>query len=153
MRVSRADAEKLGLTPKAGRATSRAAVGPSVLSSLLAGYCSSKGHPDPVPEHPFHPARGWLFDFAWPARKVALEVEGLTGGSGGRHQRKKGYEDDCRKYTEAALLGWVVVRATYPMIRSGEVYGFLDRAFQTKGVNRESPVPVAAVGQPARRRR
>ena len=42
-----------------------------------------------VREHRFDAVRGWRFDFAFPATKWALEVEGGTW-SGGRHTRGKG---------------------------------------------------------------
>lgn len=58
-----------------------------------------------VREYQFHGERGWRLDFAWPERLVALEVEGW-----GRHQQREGYRKDCEKYSEAAILGWRVLR-------------------------------------------
>jgi very-short-patch-repair endonuclease len=58
-----------------------------------------------VREHRFHPVRKFRFDFAWPPARVALECEGL-----GRHQRVRGYRQDCEKYSMAASLGWRVLR-------------------------------------------
>jgi hypothetical protein len=101
---------------------------PSVLASLILMYCRSRGYPEPAPEHEFHPVRKWKFDFAWPEFKIALEVEGVLPGEGGRHQRASGYEGDCSKYSEASLLGWTVLRATPRMVRAGEAWGWLDRA-------------------------
>jgi len=91
-------------------------------------YCRSRGYPEPVAEHPFHPTRGWRFDLAWPARMVALEFEGVTH-AGGRHQRPAGYAEDCRKYTAAAQLGWRLIRVTTTQVRTGEVFPLLDREF------------------------
>jgi hypothetical protein len=62
-----------------------------------------------VEEHRFHPTRKWRFDFAWPIAKVALEVEG-GAFTRGRHVRPSGFIADCEKYSEAALLGWTVLR-------------------------------------------
>lgn len=56
-------------------------------------------------EYRFHPERRWKFDFAWPLFRVALEIEGL-----GRHQKIEGYANDCEKYSEAAILGWRIIR-------------------------------------------
>lgn len=55
--------------------------------------------------------RRWRFDFAWPERLVAVELEGLTHG-GGRHQRISGFVEDCDKYNSATMLGWKVLRFT-----------------------------------------
>ena len=71
-----------------------------------------------VREHRFDAVRGWRFDFAFPATKWALEVEGGTW-SGGRHTRGKGYEEDCSKYAAATLAGWRVLRATSGQVKDG----------------------------------
>jgi hypothetical protein len=80
----------------------------------------------PVQELTFHPARNWRFDFAWPAHKVALEVEGVvyakkgTGGQlTGRHVHASGFREDCVKYGEAFRLGWTVLRVLPEQISSG----------------------------------
>ena len=83
--------------------------------------------PRPAREHCFHVGRRWRFDFAWPARKVALEVEGGTR-SGGRHVRGDGFERDCEKYNAAALAGWVVLRVTSSMVRDGRALTVLEEA-------------------------
>ena len=59
------------------------------------------------------------FDRAWPGIKFAVEVEGLTGGKGGRHQRIEGFKNDLLKYERAMLEGWTVYRCSYEMIMSG----------------------------------
>lgn len=58
-----------------------------------------------VGELEFHPTRGWRFDWAFPAIKLAVEVEGF-----GRHQTYTGYRGDCEKYNAALLHGWRVLR-------------------------------------------
>lgn len=62
-----------------------------------------------VAEYRFHPAREWRFDFAIPARHVAIEVEG-GAFIGGRHIRPEGYLRDMEKYNEAAAAGWLLIR-------------------------------------------
>src|SRR5262245_30655568 len=92
----------------------------SLFGSVLAAYCKQKQFPAPKPEHQFHDSRNWLFDFAWPDQLVALEIEGGTRlAGGGRHNRANGYANDCEKYTEAALLGWKVIRVTWEQVNSG----------------------------------
>lgn len=59
---------------------------------------------DIVREYKFHSERRWRFDFAWPSRKVAVEIDGR-----GRHQTVVGTRNDCEKHNTACLLGWVVL--------------------------------------------
>jgi hypothetical protein len=90
------------------------------------------GLPAPEREYRFDPARRWRFDYAWPAQKVALEREGGTW-AGGRHVRPKGYENDCKKYNRAQILGWLVVRATAGMVASGEAAAAVAEALAVRG--------------------
>jgi very-short-patch-repair endonuclease len=78
-------------------------------------------------EYRFHPRRKFRFDFAWPDRKLALEVE---GGVNGRHQRRAGFEGDCVKYSEAAVLGWRVIRATTAQVIDGQAIDWVLRALK-----------------------
>ncbi len=72
--------------------------------------CKRYGLPHPEREHRFDERRAWQFDFAWPAARIALEVEGGVW-TGGRHTRGAGFLADIEKYNRAVVLGWVVVRA------------------------------------------
>ena len=82
------------------------------------------GLPPPAREFRFCERR-WRFDFAWPSVLVACEVEGLTGGAGGRHQRRQGYKEDLEKYARAWELGWRVLRVDYSMVKSGRAIELL----------------------------
>jgi len=79
-----------------------------------------------VTEHKFHPVRHWRFDYALPQLGIAIEYEGLYSKKS-RHTSIKGFREDCRKYNEAALLGWVVIRVTNDMLKSGEVLEYLQK--------------------------
>lgn len=72
-----------------------------------------------VREHRFAPPRRYRFDFAFVEERLALEVEGLTGGAGGRHQRVTGFMSDCEKYLLAATHGWTVIRVPASWIKKG----------------------------------
>ncbi len=85
--------------------------------------------PKPRTEYRFHDARSWRFDRAWPDRMLAAECEGVTH-EGGRHQRVKGYTEDCHKYTTAALCGWRVMRFTHGMLQDGSAARYLEEAFR-----------------------
>lgn len=65
----------------------------------------------------FHPTRKWRFDLAHEFTRTAVEVDGLTRGGGGRHQRPEGFAEDCRKLNQAQLHGWRVIRVTRPQVR------------------------------------
>lgn len=99
------------------------------------------GLPLPVEEYRFDDSRKWRFDYAWVERGIALEIEGGTRSvpGGGRHQRHKGYQNDCRKYNRATLSGWKVLRFTSEMIASGEALKVLESVF--KGENRGTRAP------------
>lgn len=67
----------------------------------------------PEMQHRFEKSRRWRFDFAWPAARVAVEIEGGTFGPGkSRHTSGEGHRKDCEKYNRAAALGWCVLRYT-----------------------------------------
>lgn len=84
--------------------------------------------PMPTREYQFHPKRRWKFDFAWPDRMFAVEVEGGLY-TNGRHTRGAGYEKDIEKYNEALLLGWRVLRVSPAQIRKGQALTWIIRAF------------------------
>jgi len=92
--------------------------------------------PEPEKHYRFHPARKWEFDRAWPAAKVAAEMEGGLFGKpifcqscgsrvmgqrkdgslypisigGWGHRGMRGVLRDIEKYNAAAILGWIVFR-------------------------------------------
>jgi hypothetical protein len=70
----------------------------------------------PVKEYIFHPTRKWRFDFAVPAYRMAVEIDGGVY-IGGRHTRGRGFENDCEKINEAIINGWMVLRFTSSMMR------------------------------------
>lgn len=79
--------------------------------SLFPAVCRAAGLPEPIAEFRFAPPRKWRFDWAWPLRKCAIEVEG-GAFSGGRHTRGAGFLKDMEKYNAAVLGGWKVLRVT-----------------------------------------
>lgn len=65
-------------------------------------------------EYRFHKSRRWRFDFAWSHLKVACEIDGgQWAPRGGRHNR----DSDRWKMSEAAALGWCVLRFSGTMLR------------------------------------
>jgi very-short-patch-repair endonuclease len=73
--------------------------------------------------------RRWRFDLAWPARKLAVEIDGGLFVFG-RHSRGAGQLADMEKYAEATLRGWRVLRVGAPHIRSGQALEWIERALR-----------------------
>jgi very-short-patch-repair endonuclease len=99
----------------------------SDLEDRLAGQLRMIDGPAYVREHRFHPTRKWRFDFAWPALLLAVEVEGGSW-TGGAHNRGAHFESDAVKYSEAAVLGWRIIRVTTDMVDDGRAVGLICRA-------------------------
>jgi very-short-patch-repair endonuclease len=68
-----------------------------------------------VPEYRFSPDRRWRFDFAHPATRIAIELDGGTW-SGGRHVQGAGFAADAEKHNAAMGAGWRVWHLTGEMI-------------------------------------
>lgn len=104
-------------------------------SELVERLClelRAAGAPEPEYEVRFAPPRRWMFDLAFPALKLAVEVDGGTF-SGGRHTSGVGFEKDCEKLNRATLLDYRVIRVTGPMIRSGEALRVVLEALKVFG--------------------
>ena len=79
--------------------------------------------PPPEREYYFAKPRRWRFDYAWPAQKVALEVNGgRFAFAGGRHAS----EGDYDKLRRAAALGWRVIPCSPQTLRDRPGYVIQD---------------------------
>lgn len=67
----------------------------------------------PIPEYAFARVLGRKFraDYAYPAARLAIEVEGGVW-SGGKHGRGSGILKDIEKGNTYAVLGWRLLRCT-----------------------------------------
>lgn len=75
-----------------------------------------------TPQYKFHPARKWLFDFAIPTIRLAVEVDGGTWRDERQaHSWGKGVTRDYEKQNAAALAGWSVFRFTTDMLSGREI--------------------------------
>lgn len=91
----------------------------SDLEESLLWIMHVRGFPVPEREYRFHDVRKWRLDFAWPARKVAVEVQGGTYRKSA-HSSMYGLQRDYTKYNTAAIMGWTILQFTGKMIESGE---------------------------------
>lgn len=83
------------------------------------------GLPEPVRQLLFDPARRFVFDFAWPSRKLAVEVQGglwVTGGHGGGNRAL----NDYRKHNAAVRLGWRVLYVAADMLDTTEALDMVE---------------------------
>ena len=90
----------------------------SDLEQTLLYLLRVNGLPEPEREYRFAPPRRWRSDFAYPERKLLIEVEGGMWTKS-RHRTGTGYTADCEKYNHATLAGWRVLRFTSSMIEDG----------------------------------
>ena len=77
-------------------------------------------------EHEFC-ERKWRLDFYFPVEKLAVEVEGGTWAMG-RHNRGKGFEEDCVKYARLAIMGNRLIRVTTGQVTSGMALQWIEEA-------------------------
>lgn len=103
----------------------------SDLEEMLAFQIKAAGLPIPEREYRFHPTRRWPLDFAYPERKIGIEVQGGTW-SGGAHGRGSGIERDYEKINAAQILGWTVLQFSTTMIKSGEALETIEKTLNQK---------------------
>ena len=82
-------------------------------------------------EYRFHSTRRWRLDFLIPgadrSSSLAIEVDGGIYKQG-RHTRGKGFESDCEKLNECAILGFKVLRFSTGQVKRGEAIALIKRA-------------------------
>ena len=72
---------------------------------------------DIVTEYQFHLFRKWRFDVAFPALKVAVELDGMGWG----HQKISMRVKDNEKQNDAVELGWRVLRYDSQKLAPGKI--------------------------------
>jgi rRNA maturation protein Nop10 len=77
--------------------------------------------------------RLWRVDFVIKDLRIAIELEGGVW-TGGRHTRGSGFIEDCDKYNELALQGWLLLRFTRDHIdkEAVKVIGKITRAIEVR---------------------
>ncbi len=92
---------------KKGWAASKPKTGVSVHEEHFVTWLNLENITGWVREYKFHPKRRWRYDFAWPDRKIAVEIDDLTHFSYWSR-----IASDAEKYNEAMKAGWRVFRYT-----------------------------------------
>lgn len=72
------------------------------------------GLPEPFREFVWHPTRNFRADLAWPDRKFIVEVDGAV------HRIRGKFERDIERHNLLIRAGWIYIRVTPEMVRSGE---------------------------------
>lgn len=121
------------------------------IAQTFADQLAARGIATPEREYLFADriGRRWRFDFAWPDRLIAVEIEGLVVRRVdghlqvlGRHASITGFKDDCEKYAWAAVFGWRVLRFEQSQVKSrfaAEMVGRVMEAAPAKPLLRQVP--------------
>ena len=96
-------------------------------NDVFTRLCQAELHTECLKEYRFYKPRMWRFDYALPAHKIAIEVEGGVW-TRGRHTRPVGFLNDITKYNTAALCGWRLFRTTPDKLLSTSFIGLLKAA-------------------------
>lgn len=110
-----------GRKPSPENVKSKAIVDDLVLDMMDAGL------PEPEREHKFMKDRKYRFDCALLARKVAVEIDGIWA-----HRQPKNVERDRVKDGHALEHGWIVVRVTPKMVKSGAAVRAIKAAWEMR---------------------
>ncbi len=116
----------------------------SYLEEELRLQIERAGLPAPVRELEYAKIWGkkWRVDFAWPAFRLMVEVDGgiELAGRGG-HISPKGWAKDARKQAAAVLLGWRQIRVGKEHIHSGEALKWIKAALSRKYERADEDAP------------
>ena len=104
----------------------------SDLEDEFASQIKLVGLPEPVRQYKFSGLRRFRADFGFPEQKLLAEVDGGSWVNG-RHTRGSGFEKDCERASEAAVLGYRVLRFTGAMVKDGRAIAYLERALGAEG--------------------
>ncbi len=101
------------------------------LEDELAFALEAAGVEAPERQYAYVPDRKFSADFAWPAHRLLVEVQG------GVYNRKahgsvSGILRDIERGNEAALAGWRLLRVTSRMISDGDALELIERALGAK---------------------
>lgn len=94
-------------------------------------HCKARRMPVPEAEYRFAPPRRWRFDYCWPDRLLAVEVDG-GGWNNGRHSRGLGMRNDCEKFAEALMRGWRVLRVMPEHVKSGQAAEWAQKILEAR---------------------
>lgn len=92
---------------------------PSALEALLIEKMRDAQIPEPRREHIAIKGRKFRLDFAWPDRKVGVEVQGMV------HRIRERFGNDIEKRALHLIDGWIVLEVGGNEIRDGRAIEWL----------------------------
>ena len=98
----------------------------SKIERRLAQQIEESGLPAPMRNYFFLPTRDFEIDFAWPAHKLGVEVQGMA------HRIKGKFKRDLEKRALALLAGWRVLEVGGDQVRSGQALEWLRSLLATR---------------------
>lgn len=101
----------------------------SHLETNLANQIETAGLPSPVREFRAIAGRRYRYDFAWPERKLLIEVQGAIWVRGG-HSTGVGITRDAEKLNLATLAGFRCLHVTSTHVTSGQALTWIQEALK-----------------------
>lgn len=95
----------------APRAPKPAPTGPSQIHIRMRQQIQQAGLPEPIEEYYHIKGRDFRLDFAWPDRKIGVEVQGMA------HRIKGKFHADIEKRALAMLQGWRILEVSGDTVR------------------------------------
>ena len=99
----------------------------SQLERAILTQIKQYGLPEPETQAMLIPGRKWRWDFAWPSKRLAVEIQGGIW-TRGKHGRGSGIVNDMDKLNAATLAGWRVLQFANTHVRSGEAVALIEKA-------------------------
>jgi len=90
----------------------------NALEEMFALQCEQAGFPAPLREYAAVPGRRFRWDFAWPDKRVLVEINGGTYAHMG-HSTGSGIARDYEKSNLAMLAGWRTFVFDRRMVEAG----------------------------------
>ncbi len=105
----------------------------SSLERYALARLQAAGLTPPARQYRFDPIRRWAFDFAWPERRVSVEIQGgIYAKTRLGHSSGSGIEAGMEKHNAAQLAGWIVLAYSDHGINDGSMVEDVRRALEMR---------------------
>lgn len=107
----------------------------SSFENLFTFQLKAAGIEQPERQHRFAAQHGreWRWDFAWPSKMIAVEIQGgIWKRGGGAHSHPTDILRNMLKYNAAAALGWRLLQFSTDQVKSGDALQYTERVLEGK---------------------